>query len=430
MSKFIKSTLILVIGGIITKLFSFVIRIYFIRVIGTEGIGIYSLVMPTYSLLITITSLGFPIAISALVSRGNIRGKKIVFSTLPVSLILNFLLVIFVIFASKFISINLLHNEDTYYPLMALSLVLPFISIGSILRGYFFGKQQMLPHSLSNVIEQIFKLLIVLLVLPHLCKYGLIVTICGYILISILSETMSIIIFLLFLPKNFKIETKDLKPDLGTIKDVMKIGIPSVSSRIIGNIGYFFEPIILSTVMLSKGFSSLFITNMYGIYNTYVLGLLLVPTYLQMAISTSLLPEISKNYQNLDKVKRIFNKTLIFSLILGICANAFLYLFCDEILWIVFRTHEGVTYVRFMAFFFSVFYMEAPINSTLQALGKNAFLMRTTLYGTIIRLLCLFVFAYLRLGMFALILAEIINVFVCVLINYTKLMYILKKRPC
>jgi len=240
MSKFIKSTLILVIGGIITKLFSFVIRIYFTRVIGTEGIGIYSLVMPTYSLLITITSLGFPIAISALVSRGNIRGKKIVFSTLPVSLILNFLLVIFVIFASKFISINLLHNEDTYYPLMALSLVLPFISIGSILRGYFFGKQQMLPHSLSNVIEQIFKLLIVLLVLPHLCKYGLIVTICGYILISILSETMSIIIFLLFLPKNFKIETKDLKPDLGTIKDVMKIGIPSVSSRIIGNIGYFF----------------------------------------------------------------------------------------------------------------------------------------------------------------------------------------------
>lgn len=116
MSKFIKSTLILVIGGIITKLFSFVIRIYFTRVIGTEGIGIYSLVMPTYSLLITITSLGFPIAISALVSRGNIRGKKIVFSTLPVSLILNFLLVIFVIFASKFISINLLHNEDTYYP--------------------------------------------------------------------------------------------------------------------------------------------------------------------------------------------------------------------------------------------------------------------------------------------------------------------------
>ena len=420
MSKFIKSTLILVIGGIITKLFSFVIRIYFTRVIGTEGIGIYSLVMPTYSLLITITSLGFPIAISALVSRGNIRGKKIVFSTL----------VIFVIFASKFISINLLHNEDTYYPLMALSLVLPFISIGSILRGYFFGKQQMMPHSLSNVIEQIFKLLIVLLVLPHLCKYGLIVTICGYILISILSETMSIIIFLLFLPKNFKIETKDLKPDLGTIKDVMKIGIPSVSSRIIGNIGYFFEPIILSTVMLSKGFSSSFITNMYGVYNTYVLGLLLVPTYLQMAISISMLPEISKNYQNLDKVKRIFNKTLIFSLILGICANAFLYLFCDEILWIVFRTHEGVTYVRFMAFFFSVFYMEAPINSTLQVLGKNAFLMRTTLYGTIIRLLCLFIFAYLRLGMFALILAEIINVFVCVLINYTKLMYTLKKRPC
>ena len=91
MSKFIKSTLILVIGGIITKLFSFVIRIYFTRVIGTEGIGIYSLVMPTYSLLITITSLGFPIAISALVSRGNIRGKKIVLGFRVYGLALRFM---------------------------------------------------------------------------------------------------------------------------------------------------------------------------------------------------------------------------------------------------------------------------------------------------------------------------------------------------
>ena len=52
------------------------------------------------------------------------------------------------------------------------------------------------------------------------------------------------------------------------------------------------------------------------------------------------------------------------------------------------------------------------------------------IFLVIFPVLVLFVFAYLRLGMFALILAEIINVFVCVLINYTKLMYTLKKRPC
>ena len=68
-NKFIKSTLILIIGGIITKILSFIIRIYFTRVIGTEGINIYSIIAPSFSLLVTITQLGFPVAISSLVSQ-------------------------------------------------------------------------------------------------------------------------------------------------------------------------------------------------------------------------------------------------------------------------------------------------------------------------------------------------------------------------
>ena len=223
MNKFIKSTLILLFGGIITKIFSFIIRIYFTRVVGTDGIGIYSLVMPSFSLLVTITTLGFPLAISNIVAKGEKRGKTVVFSAIPIAMILNLFLILIMVFTSKYISIYLLHNESTYYPLLALSFVLPFISVASILRGYFFGKQQMLPHAISNVIEQIFKLSIVLLVLPRIMHYGVVVTVTGYILISILSETMSIIIFLIFLPKKFNFSSKYLFTDFGTVKDVLTI---------------------------------------------------------------------------------------------------------------------------------------------------------------------------------------------------------------
>lgn len=137
MNKFIKSTLILLFGGIITKIFSFIIRIYFTRVVGTDGIGIYSLVMPSFSLLVTITTLGFPLAISNIVAKGEKRGKTVVFSAIPIAMILNLFLILIMVFTSKYISIYLLHNESTYYPLLALSFVLPFISVASILRGYF-----------------------------------------------------------------------------------------------------------------------------------------------------------------------------------------------------------------------------------------------------------------------------------------------------
>ena len=73
--KFIKSTIILIIGGLLTKILGMVIRIATTRVIGLEGIGLYMLVMPTYGLFITIATLSLPIAISKLVSE-NTRNNK------------------------------------------------------------------------------------------------------------------------------------------------------------------------------------------------------------------------------------------------------------------------------------------------------------------------------------------------------------------
>lgn len=424
-NKFIKSTIILVVGGIITKLLSFIIRIYFTRVI-KDGINIYSLIMPTYSLLITITQLGFPIAISNIIAKGEKRGKNIMSSIVPVSLLLNLILILIVIFSAKYLSNNLLHEPDTYYPLIALSLVLPFISLSSIIRGYFFGKQQMMPHSISNIIEQLFKLFIVLVILPHLLKYGTIVAVCGYILISILSETISIVVFLLYLPKNFKVERKDIKPDFGTIKDVLAIGLPAVGSRIIGNIGYFFEPIILSYMLLKTGFTNDYIISNYAIYNTYVIGLLIVPTFLLGAIGTSMLPEISKNINNKAKVRRLFKKTMIFSLIIGVFSNIVLYFSCDFILNLLFNTTDGCNYIRFLAPFFTIFYFESPLSSILQAYNMTGYIMKTTIIGVIIKLASLTLLSLFHIGIYALILSEVINIFYVVIGNYIKVKQILK----
>ena len=67
-NKFIKSTIILIIGGLITKLLGFVIKIVYTRMIGEDGISLFMLVTPAYSLFITIAQLGLPIAISKLVA--------------------------------------------------------------------------------------------------------------------------------------------------------------------------------------------------------------------------------------------------------------------------------------------------------------------------------------------------------------------------
>ena len=77
--KFLISTIILIIGGAITKVLGMLIRIIMTRIVGTEGISLYMLIFPTFSLFMTLSQLGFPIAISKLVAEDKHNNKKIVF---------------------------------------------------------------------------------------------------------------------------------------------------------------------------------------------------------------------------------------------------------------------------------------------------------------------------------------------------------------
>ena len=174
--SFIKSTIILMIGGLLTKILGILIRIIMTRNSSIEVVSLYMLVMPTFSLMMAISQLGFSTGISKVIAENKDSSKKILFSILPISIFINICLTIFLILTSHFIAFNLLKNENAYLPILAISLVLPFDSLSSILRGFFFGKEQMVPHVVSNLAEQIVRLLFMLLILPNILKQGLIFT--------------------------------------------------------------------------------------------------------------------------------------------------------------------------------------------------------------------------------------------------------------
>ena len=89
-NKFIKSTLILILGGLITKILSMVIKIFLTRSVGDAGIGLYMLVLPTFNLFITLCTLSLSTAISNLVAKKQ-SGKKVILPLIPISLLYNFL---------------------------------------------------------------------------------------------------------------------------------------------------------------------------------------------------------------------------------------------------------------------------------------------------------------------------------------------------
>ena len=424
-SKFIKSTFILMIGSLITKVLGFIIRIIFTRIVNQDTINFYSIIMPTYSLFITLANLGLPLAISNVIAKNNKSSKRILLSIIPFTIIINLFLISVIFLTAPYISNNLLHNKSLYFPIISIALIIPFVSLSGIIRGYFFGKQKMMPHTVSNIVEQLFRLLLIIIILPSILKYGSVFTVSFYILLNILSELISIIIFLIYAPKNFIIKCSDLKPDISIIRDVFGIAIPTTSSRIIGNIGYFFEPIILTLSLSMVGYSNKYILNEYGIYNAYVLPLLTIPSFFIIALNTSLIPEISKNKNNKYLIKKRLKQSIIFSFIIGFISNLFVFIFTKDILNIVFKTSLGISYIKFLSFFFIFLYLEGPLSSTLQALNNAKYTMMVTIISTIVKLLLLFSLSLLHIGIYGLLISEIINIFLVTFLNSIKLKKVL-----
>lgn len=428
-NKFIKSTIILMIGGLITKILGMLIKIVTNRLIGTEGLGVYMLITPTFMLLIAIAQLGFPITISKLVAEDKNNNKNLVFSTIPISLAINIIIIGFLLISSKYISNNLLHEPRTTNALKCIGFVLPFISISSILRGYFFGKQKMIPHIISNITEDIIRLITIIIGIPIFLKNGIESAVSFIVLSNIVSELTSIFVLFFFIPKKFKITKNDIKPNKKNIKSILDISLPTTGSRLIGNIGYFFEPIILTFFLLRSGYSNSYIVNQYGILNGYVMPILLLPSFFTLAISQALIPVVSKAYSDNDKryTKRKIKQAIMFSMLIGVPATIIFLLIPEVPLKLIYNTTKGVDYIRFMAPICLLYYFQSPLSSSLQAMGKAKDSMKGTIIGISLKLIALTIGCNLKIGLWGLVIATSLNIIVVTLYDYSRVKKHLKK---
>ena len=346
--------------------------------------------------------------------------KNLIFSSLFIIIITTLILVTIIIFSSSFIANDLLKDSRCYLPLLCISMVLPFEAISNMLRGYFFGKQKMFPHVVSHILEQIIRLILTIILIPKLLENNIIYAVCFLVLVNLISEALSIIILLLFMPKEVIIKKEDLLPNKDNIKNILDISIPNTSTRVIGNIGYFLEPIILTTALLASGYSLNYITIEYGIISGYSMPLLLLPGFFTGAISSSLIPVISRSYvnKNMVYIKKKIKQAITLSLLIGLPATLILFLFPNFFLNLLYNIDYGANYLRILAIPFLLYYIELPLSAVLQATNKSNNVMFDNLIGIILKTLVLYFTSLLHIGIYSFIIASSINIITVTLLHF------------
>ncbi len=428
---FIQGTIILVVVGMVVKVLGLINRMVIARFLTSEGIGVYMMVMPTFVLLIALAQLGFPIAISKLVSENNIKqrisNQSIVLKALKISVVNSIILIAVLLLSAQFLANHLLNDSRTYYPILTLIFFIPLVSFSSILKGYLNGYKIMAVPSYSQLIEQVVRIVTSITLVLILLPYSIELAVCGAMLSMSLGEGISLI-YMIYKIKNKRSWNKilakresDKEHEKTITKDILTISLPATGSRLIGSVSHFFEPIIFSFAMMSIGVSSQYVTRIYGQITGYTISLLLVPSFLSVAISTPLIPIISESYakKNNEKISHYFNLSIFLSFITGCIFTIILTLYPKELMKLFFDTTDGVVFLSYMAPLFLIHYFQLPITSTLHAINKAKQAMVNTLIGAVIKVFLTYILVCTpSINVHGLTIAIIVNTLIVTLFDF------------
>ncbi|WP_269412098.1 stage V sporulation protein B [Lentibacillus daqui] len=394
--SFLQGTLILIMAGMITRFLGFINRMVLARFLGEEGVGIYMMALPTLFLVMTLTQLGLPVAISKRVAEAEakndrVKVKKILTVSLIVTAVSSIVFTIGMIAFSPFVAS--LTDKRTLYPLIAISPIIPITAVSAVLKGYFQGKQNMKPQSYALVIEQVVRITSVALFIKLLLPYGIEYAAAGAMFSVILGEFVSLLVMIQIFKRKKTIKIRYrfftyLKASKHTLKELFSIALPSTGSRLIGSFSNFLEPILVAQSLAIAGISSSLATKQYGELTGFALPLLFLPTFITNSLSIALVPSISeadaKRHDRLIHYR--IHQSIRISFASGALATIILTLFSVPILTYMYGTGNASKFLVLMAPFYLLLYIQAPLQSALQALD----LARPAMWNSLIGAACKF----------------------------------------
>jgi len=406
----IKNIIILLVSGALAKILGMLGKIIYTRIAGVNVVGLYTMITPTFMLIISICQFSFPISISKISAEEKYDNKSLLKSAYFVGSIISIILIIILILTSNLIALSL-HNKLLAPAILSISAIIPFVMISSVQRGFLHGKEDMLPASITNVTEEIIKIILILFLLPIAISKGDITSVIFLILFNVITESSNILFMQKVISKKY-ISNKKGKVNKKIIKEILSISIPTTSVRLIASIGFFLEPIILTNTLLSSGYSPNYITMEYGIINSYIVPLLSIPSFFSISIASALLPNITKAYANkkYDEFNRKLLKLMFLSMLVGAVCLTIILIFPNEILKLVYNVNFGINYIYLIGPFFLILYMQPTLSVALQAMDKTNKLFLTSTISVIIKYSTLYVLGKIGFGMNALIFAMIAGI--------------------
>lgn len=391
----IKGTFILGFAGIFSRCIGMCFRIPLTILVGDEGLGYYQMAYPLYMLFIAIAS-GIPLAMSKMISEQNAKlNEQGILEVLKQALLLMIILglgtsSIILLLSNKLINL-FKWDYKSYYSLIALGIAPLFIAVVSVFRGFFQGLQNMTPTAISQILEQIARVIVgiglAIILLPKGSEYAAGGATLGAAAGGLFGGVYLVTKFKKVI-KDFKV--KKVKFNAGIMDELLKNAVPISLGAAVGTIMNVIDSIMVPRRLLQAGFSSKEAAVLYGQLTGKAAVLVNVPLTVSAAICASVVPIISEAYalHNKNKLNENILSSIKISMVIALPALCGLYFLSSQVLNLIFRDQaKGAMILRYSSLTIPFIILAQTTTIILQATSSKKMPIVNLLIGCIVKMI-------------------------------------------
>ncbi|ONI46271.1 hypothetical protein AN642_00090 [Epulopiscium sp. SCG-B10WGA-EpuloA2] len=418
---------ILAAASFISKIIGMLYKIPITNLIGDQGNALYASAYNIYILLITLSAIGMPTAISKLVSErravgANREAHQVYRIALVYGCVISMILALIVWFGADKIAL-LMKNKDLTLPLKALSPTCIVVTIMAVTRGYLQGIQDMSPTAISQVIEQIFNAIFSILLAFIFIQYGVIEAATGSTLGTGIGAVVGLIVILFIYfkikptlninqntPSHFEDEPRH-KVLYYILITIIPIVLSTSIFAIITNIDTLmlntYLPKLIEQIIADGNISLINVTNvenltiseivnsLTGQYLGKYLTLINVPVAVILTISMAATPSIASSMAKYDYViiREKVSMILKIGMLIAAPATVGLTIFSEPIMETLYQNspdgHKLLLYGSISIIFIAIAQLTTGV---LQGISKQIVSTRNALIACIIKIILNFVF--------------------------------------
>lgn len=316
--SFTYNTLFMTGANIITRIAGFLYRIFISRCVGAEGLGLFALITPVYSVCCALVASGIPIAAMKKISEASSpsRRKALTYAALKTVLAISVFLFAALLIFSKPLS-RLLGDVRTYPSLLILSFAVLITGFENVYKSSFYSDGIVRTPAVTEICEQLLRTVSVVLLLIFASDRSSTAASAVLTLGIVIGEALSLaVLFASYSHYTSGIRCERLRL---AQSEILSIAAPVTAAKTAESFLSSLSNILIPYLLVLSGLSRSEATGALGVISGMIMPLLYMPCVFTNAVSVNLVPYISENlaHKNISavirKCRRVFFVTSLFA---------------------------------------------------------------------------------------------------------------------